>query len=168
MKKLLLILVLTISSLISFSQAPIEYPRIETDSLGRRVVVMTIEQAQKIDNNFEILSLLTKQGSECDSLNNAYLKVIDTQGKQVAILELDVKKLKEQITDKDKQIANLQTQLANETKSNSLCEVQKKNDKAEIDLLKGEVKKQKRQKVFGFIVGVAGVIGGVLLIIAGH
>lgn len=165
MKKLLTV-ILTIFSLMSFSQ--IEYPRIETDSLGRKVVVMTIEQAQKIDNNFEIIALLTRQGSECDSLNMAYLKVIDNQGRQISLLELDVKKLKEQITDKDSQIVNLQTRLANKEKENKLCEDQKINDKAEIDLLKKEVKKQKAQKVIGFIVGVAGVIGGVLLIIAGH
>jgi len=64
MKKFILTLMISLSSLLSFSQT-IDYPRIETDSLGNKVVVMTIEQAQKIDNNFEILNLLTKQGTEC-------------------------------------------------------------------------------------------------------
>lgn len=166
MKKILIV-ILAMLSLISFSQT-IEYPRIETDSLGRKVVVMTIEQAQKIDNNFEIIALLTRQGSECDSLNMAYLKVIDNQGKQISLLELSVVKLKEQIKDKDSQIANLQTQLKNEETSNKLCEKQKENDAAEIKILKKEVRKQKTQKVIGFIVGVAGVIGGVVLIILAH
>jgi hypothetical protein len=153
-----------IISRISYSQ--IDYPRIEIDSLGRKVVVMTIDQAQKIDNNFEILSLLIKQGSECDSLNTSYLKVIDTQGKQVSLLELNIVELKKKINDKDLQIVNLQTQLSNEVMSNSLCDVQKKNKDEEINLLKNEVKKQKRQKVIGFIAGAVGVIGGIILIIS--
>lgn len=167
MRKFILTVVLSIFSLLSFSQT-IDYPRIETDSLGRKVVIMTIEQAQKVDNNLEIVNLLTKQGTECDSLNTAYLKVIDNQGKQISLLELDVKTLKEQLNDKDKQIANLQTQLSNEETSNNLCEDQKKNKDEEIKLLKKEVRKQKIQKVVGFIVGGVGVIGGVLFTILVH
>jgi len=165
MKKLLTV-VLTIFSLISFSQ--IDYPRIETDSLGKKIVIMTIEQAQKIDNNFEILALLTRQGSECDSLNSAYLKVIDNQGNQISLLELNVKKLKEQIKDKDSQIVNLQTRLVNEESSNKLCEKQKENDATEIKILKHEITRQKMKKVIGFVVGAAGIVGGVLLVIFAH
>jgi len=165
MKKLLTVM-LTIFSLISFSQ--IDYPRIETDSLGKKIVIMTIEQAQKIDNNFEILALLTRQGSECDSLNSAYLKVIDNQGNQISLLELNVKKLKEQIKDKDSQIVNLQTRLVNEESSNKLCEKQKENDAAEIKILKHEITRQKMKKVIGFVVGAAGIVGGVLLVIFAH
>jgi len=102
------------------------------------------------------------------SLNTAYLKVIDNQGKQISLLELDVKTLKEQINDKDQQIANLQTQLKNETESNKLCEDQKKIKDEEINLLKKEVRRQKTQKVIGFIVGGVGVIGGVILAILAH
>jgi len=167
MNKLILTLILTISSFLSFSQT-IDYPRIETDSLGRKVVIMTIEQAQKVDNNLEIINLLTKQGTECDSLNTAYLKVIDKQGKQISLLELDVKTLKEQINDKDIQIKNLQTQLKNETESNKLCDDQKKLKDEEIKLLKREVRRQKMQKVVGFIVGGVGVVGGVFLAILAH
>lgn len=166
--KLLLTLMITMLSFVSFSQAMLEYPRIETDSLGRKVVIMTVEQAQKIDNNFEILALLTRQGSECDSLNVAYLKVIDNQGRQISLLELSVTELKNQIKDKDSQIVNLQTQLANEEKSNDLCEKQKENNEAQIKILKKEITKQKIQKVVGFIVGVAGVVGGVVLLIVAH
>lgn len=163
MKKFILMMILMMTSILSYSQ--IEYPRVETDSLGNKVVVMTIEQAQKVDNNFEILNLLQKQGTECDSLNTAYLKVIDNLGNQVALLELDVKKLKEQIKSKDEQISNLQTQLKNMTDANTLCEKQKANKDEEIKILKDEVKKQKRQKIVGFIVGAAGVVGGILLLI---
>ena len=52
MKNLLFILTLLLS-LTSFSQK--SYPRIEKDSLGNKIVIMTYEQAQKVDNSFELL-----------------------------------------------------------------------------------------------------------------
>ncbi len=149
------------------NQLKSDYPKIETDSMGIKVVIMTIEQAQKIDNNLDVLTLLEKAGVQCDSLNKAYLKVIDNLGKQVSILELDVKKLKDQIKDKDLQISNLQDRLNNESISNGLCEEQKNKKDEEIKLLKKEVRKQKRQKVVGFIVGGLAAAGGVFLLIAG-
>lgn len=163
MKKFILTAILMIFSIFAFSQN--EYPRIETDSAGNKVVVMTIEQAQKVDNNMEILSLLEKAGIQCDSINTAYIKVIDDMGKQISLLELDIKTLKEQIKDKDAQIANLQERLSNSEKSNDLCEEQKKKKDEEVALLKKEVKKQKRQKVVGFIVGGLGVVGGILILL---
>jgi peptidoglycan hydrolase CwlO-like protein len=162
MKKYIITIILSLFTILSFSQT-IEYPRIETDPLGNKVLIMTIDQAQKIDNNLELLTLLEKQGVQCDSLNTAYLKVIDNLNNQVKLLELNVKTLKEQINDKDKQISNLQEQLANEKASNNLCEDQKKNKDEEIKLLKKEVRKQKTQKIVGFIVGGLGVIGGIVL-----
>lgn len=160
MKKLLSVLILMLSSIFAFSQ--IEYPRIETDSLGNKVIIMTIAQAQKIDNNMEILKLLTLQSSQCDSLSTAYLKVIDNLGKQVALLELDVNTLKSQMMDKDAQISNLQQQLSNSETINNLCEVQKNKQDQEIALLKKEVRKQKLQKVVGFAIGGVAIISSVL------
>lgn len=155
-----------LSSVLSFSQPT--YPRIEKDSLGNKVVVMTVEQAQKIDNNLEILNLLNVQGSQCDSLNTAYLKVIDKLGKQVSLLELDVKKLKDQIKDKDSQIANLQVQLKNSEESNKLCDDQKVLKDQEVTVLKKEVRKQKLQKFVGFGVGLAAIVGSIYLLLVPH
>lgn len=153
-------------SILSFSQ--ITYPRIEKDSLGNKVVIMTIEQVQKIDNNLEILNLLNLQGLQCDSLNTAYLKVIDNLGKQVSLLELDVKKLKEQIKDKDSQIANLQLQLTNSEMNSQLCDEQKGLKDKEVTVLKKEVRKQKLQKFVGFGVGLAAIVGSIYLLIVPH
>ena len=94
MKKMIITMMFVLSSVLAFSQ---DYPRIETDSLGKKVVVMTIEQAQKIDNNLEILQLMERAQLECDSLNLSYIRVIDNQGKQISLLELDIKHLKEQL-----------------------------------------------------------------------
>ena len=163
MKKILITMMLVLSSVLAFSQ--IDYPRIETDSLGKKVLVMTIEQAQKIDNNLEILQLMEKAQLECDSLNLSYIRVIDNQNKQISLLGLDIKHLKEQINSKDEQITNLQTRLSNSEKTNKLCEEQKLNYEKQVDILKDEVRKQKNHKIVGFIVGGVGTLGGILLAI---
>jgi len=163
MKKILITMMLVLSSVLAFSQT--DYPRIETDSLGKKLVVMTIEQAQKIDNNLEILQLMEKAQLECDSLNMSYIRVIDNQGKQISLLELDIKHLKEQLNSKDEQITNLQTRLSNSETTNKLCEEQKLNYEKQVDILKDEVRKQKNHKIVGFIVGGVGTLGGILLAI---
>jgi peptidoglycan hydrolase CwlO-like protein len=163
MKKILITMMLVLSSVLAFSQT--DYPRIETDSLGKKLVVMTIEQAQKIDNNLEILQLMEKAQLECDSLNMSYIRVIDNQGKQISLLELDIKHLKEQLNSKDEQITNLQTRLSNSETTNKLCEEQKLNYEKQVDILKDEVRKQKNHKIIGFIVGGVGTLGGILLAI---
>lgn len=154
-----------LTSVLAFSQ---DYPRIETDSSGQKVVIMTIEQVQKIDNNLEILQLMERAQLECDSLNMSYIKVIDNQGKQISLLEIDIKHLKEQITSKDEQINNLQVRLANSETNNKLCEDQKANYEKQVGVLTDEVRKQKTHKVIGFIVGSAGTLGGILLAILLH
>jgi peptidoglycan hydrolase CwlO-like protein len=163
MKKILITMMLVLSSVLAFSQ--IDYPRIERDSLGQKVVVMTIEQVQKIDNNLEILQLMEKAQLECDSLNLSYIRVIDNQNRQISLLEIDIKHLKEQINSKDEQITNLQTRLSNSETTNKLCEDQKLNYEKQVDILKDEVRKQKNHKIVGFIVGGVGTLGGILLAI---
>lgn len=162
MKKFILSLLFILFSVIVYSQ---EYPRIETDSLGHKFIVMTIEQAQKIDNNFELLSLLKKQGSECDSLNLSYLKVIDNYGRQVSLFELDIKTIKEKVDDKDRQLINLNEQLTNMIRTDSLCEQQKLNNDEEIKVLKKEIKTQKIKKLIGYGVGLLGSFGGLAIAI---
>ena len=83
MKKLLIIPILLLSFL-SFSQ---DYPRIELNDKGQKVVVFTLEQAQKIDNDLEIYALLKSARIQCDSLNISYVKVIDEQRNQIVLLK---------------------------------------------------------------------------------
>ena len=83
MKKLLIIPILLLSFL-SFSQ---DYPKIELNDKGQKVVVFTLEQAQKIDNDLEVYALLKVARIQCDSLNLSYVKVIDEQRNQIVILK---------------------------------------------------------------------------------
>jgi hypothetical protein len=161
MKKLLIIPILLLS-LLSFSQ---DYPRIELNEKGQKVVVFTLEQAQKIDNDLEIYALLKVARIQCDSLNLSYVKVIDEQRNQIVILksinEQDIK----QLADKDKQIKNLTDQNANLDKNVKLCDEQKLNDQKEIDGLKKDIKKTKWKSLGGgFLVGVVATLVTILLV----
>ena len=57
MKKLLTTILLALSFAAS---GQIDYPKVETDSLGQKIVIMTIEQAQKLDNSSDLLVLFGK------------------------------------------------------------------------------------------------------------
>ena len=163
--KYLLTILLSITIFVSYSQ---DYPRIETDSTGKKLVVMTYEQAQKIDNAFELLTLLEKAGAECDSLTLSYVKVIDGLNQQVTLLEGDIKLHKNQLLDKDDQIYNLQQRLKNSETNVSTCEQQISTKNEQIDLLNKEIKTLKRKRNIAYGAGVLGIISGILLVLVLH
>lgn len=153
MKSLLLILMLLLSSL-SFSQ---EYPKIELNDKGEKVVVFTLEQAQNIDNDLEIYELLKVARIKCDSLNLSYIKVIDEQNNKIFILKNINKETERQIVDKDKQINLLVEQSKNLQKNIDLCDKQRGNDNKQIEGLKSDINKMKWKGLAG------GFIGGVVI-----
>lgn len=165
MKNILLIFTLLIS-LTSFSQQ--KYPRLEKDSLGNKIVIMTYEQAQKIDNAFELLNLLEKSGAECDSLNLSYIKVIDNLEKQVLLFEIDIKLYKEQIIDKDGQITNLNQRLKNCENDIKLAGEQISIRDNQIVLLNNEISTLKTKRNIAYGVGIGGTILGILVAILIH
>ena len=73
--------------MISFVSTSQEYPKIEHNKRGEKLVVFTLEQAQKIDNDLEILSLLEKSSIQCDSLNLSNARTIDAQARQIEFLD---------------------------------------------------------------------------------
>lgn len=162
MKNLLLIFTFLIS-LTSFSQN--KYPKIEKDSLGNKIVILTYEQAQKIDNAYELLNLLEKSGAECDSLNVSYLKVIDKLEKQVLLLETDIKLYKQQVIDKDGQISNLSQRLTNCESDVKLANDQIKLRDSQIVLLNNEISTIKTKRNIAYGVGIGGTILGILIAI---
>lgn len=164
MKTILTILILIITN-ITYSQ---NYPKIETDSTGKKLVVMTYEQAQKVDNAFELITLLEKAGAECDSLTLSYIKVIDVLKHQVSLLEVDVNLFKGQVVDKDRQILNIQQQLSNCESSKQACDSQIEVRNNQINLLNNEIKTLKTKRNIAYGVGIGGIIGGILLVLFIH
>jgi len=141
------------------------YPKIFVDSTGQKLVIFTYQQAQKIDNNFELLMLLEKKGSECDSLNLGYLRVIDNLENQNRLLNSSMSLLKDQSIDKNTQIRNLQDQLSNCEKISKDCDSQIKIRDEQIVLLKKELKTVKRKRNITYASGILGTISAILLVV---
>lgn len=131
-------------------------------------VLFTIEQAQKIDNDYEMYSLMDSIVKEYGLNDSITVGIIDAQGKKITSLELQVDNMKTMLKNKDAMLDNRDTTITEFKRKIDLynAEIVLRNEreysyKEEVNALKKEVKKQKRQKVIGFIttgLGVAGVI----------
>ena len=151
MKKILLLIMI----LISFNIYSQDYPRIELNNKGEKIVVFTLEQAQKIDNDLEILELMKVARVKCDSLNLSYIKVIDEQKGEIIILKKLNVELSKNEKDKDKQISNLSEQNSNLQKNIDLCNKENSNKDKEIEGLNDDIKKVKWKSLgSGFVAGV--------------
>jgi hypothetical protein len=160
--KIILSIMLVITSFLSYSQ---EYPKIELNQKGEKVVIFTLSQAQKIDNDLEILNILEKSKIQCDSLNVSYIKIVDAQNHQIVLFEKSLSELKLQINDKDSQIDNLSTQIKNLEESNKICDEQKCIKDKQMDGLKKDLQKEKIKK---WLFGGVGLAVGILAILIAH
>lgn len=157
--KIVFSIILVFFSFLSYSQ---EYPKIELNQKGEKVMIFTIEQAQKIDNDLEILAILEKSKIQCDSLNLSYIRIVDAQTHQIVLLEKSIYELKSQIVDKDSQIGNLSVQIKNLEESNKICDEQKCIKDKQIDGLKSDLQKEKIKK---WLFGGVGLAVGILAIL---
>ena len=95
------------------STKTIEYPSfyiVGGDTLG---IIISIEQAQSLDNDLELYGLFEKMKITCDSTIKAYVVVVNEYSNQVAILETKTKSLETANQAKDNQIKELNGQIAN-------------------------------------------------------
>jgi len=64
------ILTLIFATMLFTANAQKSYPCYEKDSTGQVLVVMTIEQAQSLDNNTDLLSLFEKMNSQIGTMDS--------------------------------------------------------------------------------------------------
>lgn len=160
MKKFFLIfLVMFMMSLDSFAQSV--YPKFDTDSTGQKLVVLTIEQAQALDNNTDLLFMFEKLNSQIGNYDSICLKVVNEKEKVIASQTVQINNLKEALLNKDKQIVNLQATITELTKKSDNFEQELKNKNDEIALHKKEIRRVKRNYLIGG--GVGGFILGIVL-----
>jgi hypothetical protein len=166
MKKILIIL-LTILSCISYGQdSTITYPHYSIEN-GKKTVVFTLEQAQRIDNDRQLLAHFRELGADFNSVDSACVKVVDAQGKEINGLKIEISSLKSLGITKDSEIDNLKAQISQYKIKDDL---NKKELKTKDDIISEkdlQIRKQKRQKWAGFIGGGLSVIGLVFLLIRG-
>lgn len=102
MKTIILSILFSIIGISAYSQ--IDYPKYQIDSLGQKVVVLTIEQAQRLDNNSDLLSLFEKLNTQIGEYDSICLKVINDKDLVIAKQKVEVSSLNRYLENKDNQI----------------------------------------------------------------
>ena len=170
MKKFLTLIIGMILSLSSFAQysKPIEYPKFEIDSNGQQVLVMTIEQAQNLDNSTDLLALLEKQNTQMSQYDSVCVKVINDKEQVIASQKMEIAKLKESINNKDLQIKALQGEVASYLKKILILENEVANRQQVIDEKSLQLRKMKTKMVVGGLGGGVAIIGLILGLLVIH
>jgi peptidoglycan hydrolase CwlO-like protein len=164
MKKFIISLLFLLSFCTSaFSQ--IEYPRYEKDSLGQTCVLLTIEQAQALDNSTDLLALFEKLNSQITNYDSVCIKVVADKDKVIAEQSIQIGKLKETLNVKDQQISTLQESLKKKDEIIENLKKEVKNGEETIAANKKEIKRIKGKMVLGGSLGGIAIIGLILGII---
>ncbi len=167
MKKFILFLFFNIFlTLSSFSQ--IEYPRYEVDSLGQKVIVMTIEQAQALDNSTDLIPLFNKLNVQIGTMDSACIKVVNDKDVVIAKQQVQINDQKSLIKTKEDEISNLQNRIAQYIVNEEFYKKEIKNKDEEIKLQLDKINDQKVKMWVGGSVGGLAIIGLIIGILAIH
>lgn len=160
MKNLIILLFGLIISVNSFSQ--IDYPRYEVDSLGQKVVVMTIEQAQKLDNNSELLELFEQLNTQIGNYDSVCVQTINDKNIVISEQKVLIDQLKSSLDTKDTAITNLQNQVLKYQENEILFNRQITNLNNQIKLKDDKIKDQKIKMIVGGSISGVSIIGLIL------
>lgn len=159
MRNILILLFGLIISLNSFSQ---DYPRYEVDSLGQKVVVMTIEQAQKLDNNSDLLELFEQLNTQIGSYDSVCIQTINAKDVVISEQKILIEQLKSSLETKDSAIVNLQNQVTKYQVNEVILNDQITNLNSQIKLKDDKIKDQKTKMIIGGSIGGVSIIGLIL------
>jgi len=166
MKKLFTILMtLFLTTMFSQVTPEIKYPRFDVDSLGQKVIIMTIPQAMKLNNNSNILVKFEKLQAEMKDYEDVCVKVIDEKDKVIAKLDDVITKQDGQLVVKDDKIKALQGEILGWMEKNGALEKQLANRQQVIDEKDKQLKRIKFKMVVGGVGGAAIIIPLVLKVV---
>jgi uncharacterized protein (DUF3084 family) len=129
---------------------------------------MTIEQAMKLDNNSELLTLFEKLNSQLGEYDSTCIKVINDKEKVISIQTVEISKLKESLNIKDEQIASLQHRIAEYIVNIGILQDQVKNREDVISEKDKQIRGLKTKMIFGGIGSGAAIVGLILGLIFIH
>ena len=163
MRKLFIILMtLTFTTMFSQVTQQIRYPRFEKDSLGQKVVIMTIPQAMKLNNNSNILGKFEELQAEMQDYENVCIKVVNEKDEVITKLNVVVTKQDQQLIIKDEKIKALQEEIIGWMQKNKVLETEVANRQKVIDEKDTQLSRLKTKMVVGGIGGSVVIIGLVL------
>lgn len=148
----------------SVCKGQIKYPRFSVDSLGQKIVELTIEQAQKLDNNSEMLLLVQRLNLEIMKSDSVCLKVIGDKENVITSQKVLITNLNKTIKVQDEMLKNLQTEITNHEQKEKVLENEVKNRQEVIELKDKRIRKMKLKMIFGGGVGAA-IIAGLLVLV---
>ncbi len=166
MRKLFTILMmLFFTTMFSQVTQEIKYPRFEKDSLGQKVVVMTIPQAMKLNNNSNILEKFEKLQAEMQDYENMCIKVVNEKDEVIVKLNVVITKQDQQLIIKDEKINALQEEILAWMQKNKVLESQLANRQEVIDEKDKQIKRLKLKMVVGGVGSAAIIIPLVLKVV---
>jgi uncharacterized protein (DUF3084 family) len=166
MKKLFtLLMTLVFTTMFSQVTQKIKYPRFEVDSLGQKVIVMTIPQAMKLNNNSNILEKFEQLQAEMQDYENICVKVINEKEEVIAKLDVVITKQDSQLVKKDEKINALQQEIVGWMQKNQVLQIEVTNRQKVIDEKDSQLSRLKTKMVVGGIGGSVVIIGLVLAVL---
>ncbi len=161
MKKLISLITFMIFAF-TLSAQTIDYPRYEIDSLGQKVIVLTIEQAQKLDNNSDLLLLLEKYAQQIADYDSVCIKTVNDKQKVIDLQKIEIKTLKENLAVKDREIENLQKRVNDYILKETLWTEQMKLKDETISIKDQQIRGLKGKMIWGGVGGGLAIIGLIL------
>lgn len=152
-----------ITSLKNKTNSNNDFPKFETDDSGQVFVTLTIEQAQKLDNNTDLLSLFRELDSQIGKYDSASIKVINDKEEVIAIQKVQISTLKEQILIKDDVINSLQNQINAYISKVDIMDKQIANRE---NVIKEKDKQIKKLKFKNILTGITTFAATILLVLS--
>jgi hypothetical protein len=163
MKKIYTILMtLIFTTMFSQLTPEIKYPKFEVDSLGQKVIVMTIPQAMKLNNNSDLLEKFEAQDIKMKEYETLCVKVISEKDEVIAKLNVTIGHQDGQLLVKDEKIKSLQGEISGWMERNGVLEKQLANRQQVIDEKDKQLRRLKTKMVIGGGLGSLALIGLVL------
>ena len=160
-----LLMTLVLTNLFAQVTPEIKYPRFETDSLGQKVIVMTIPQAMKLNNNSDLLEKFEAQDIKIKEYETLCVKVISEKDDVIAKLNLTLGKQDGQLLVKEDKIKSLQGEILGWMEKNGILEKEVANRQKVVDEKDKQLKKLKLKMVVGGIGSAAIIIPLVLKVV---
>lgn len=161
MKHILITLFSIIFSIQCFCNTYPAYHIVNGDTIG---IIITVKQAQKIDNDLELLQLFKASKVNCDSTIKTYLIIVDEYDKQIITLENKINVLTTIKDTQNSMINNLNLRINNYKEELSLADKQLSiSDK----IIKNDEKIIKRLKFKNYLTIGGGILGTALGLILG-
>jgi hypothetical protein len=167
MRKIIFTIIMILSAFITKAQDQ-DLPKYLIENNDTIGIVMSIEQAQSLDNSAELLNLFKQMSINCDMMDTIYIQIINSLEEKVALLEIQKRDLIKQGEEKDKVIDQLNQALGNCEKNKRLCDEQLEIKEEEIKILKKEIFRQKVKKIISVAGNVALAVVTTILIVKSH